>query len=62
LKKLFDFLHSINCFVVMSNSNEPEIVDMFNSYNINIISVKRFINSKVSERNISKTELLITNF
>lgn len=61
LKEFVDKLTERGVKVVVSNADTEFIKELYKDYTINIVEVKRVINSKVQERNKIYTELVITN-
>ena len=61
LKSMCDYLHSRNCYFLLSNSNTSFIKSLYNQYSIKEVITNRKISSKTSSRgNVS--ELLISNY
>ncbi|MGD1835630.1 MAG: DNA adenine methylase [Nitrososphaeraceae archaeon] len=63
LAKIFKDLANRKCKVLLSNSNTPYILDLYNEFsdNIKLVAVSRLINSKSSYR-LGYKELLISNY
>lgn len=61
LFKVFSELDKRGCYVMLSNSATDFIKDLYNEYNVNIVSAKRNINSKGAKRG-AIDEVLITNY
>jgi DNA adenine methylase len=63
LAKIFRTLTDRKCMVVLSNSDTPEIRELYSDpdYSIEEINVLRSINSNASKR-VGRRELLIRNF
>lgn len=62
--RLYEFcceLHKRGIRFLQSNSDVPHIRELYNSFNINTVSVSRRINSNISKRN-AVNELVITNY
>lgn len=51
LKKEFDRLVKIGCHVLLTNSDNPVIMDLYKEYEIKIIETKRMISSNPNTRN-----------
>lgn len=62
VRAMMDRLTTRGCKVIVSNSDTPFVRDLYRSYRVIDISVKRVINSKASERKTVKSELLIVNY
>ena len=60
LKKVCDNIDEKNAYFILSNSNHPEIVQLYNKYRVEEVDMRRSINSKGNRRGKIK-ELLITN-
>ncbi|MBZ0184027.1 MAG: Dam family site-specific DNA-(adenine-N6)-methyltransferase [Melioribacteraceae bacterium] len=50
LKKEFDRLVKLGCYVILTNSDHPEIIELYSEYNIKIIETKRLISSNPKTR------------
>ncbi len=50
LKLEFDRLVSLGCHVILTNSDHPEIINLYNEYKIRIIDTKRLISSNPNTR------------
>lgn len=61
LAKVFRDLDSKGCYVMLSNSNAPLILELYKDYQINEIQANRAINCKPDGRG-KITELVITNY
>ncbi|MGH7886097.1 MAG: Dam family site-specific DNA-(adenine-N6)-methyltransferase [Thermodesulfobacteriota bacterium] len=61
LKEEFDRLVKIGCHVLLTNSNHPVILDLFNEYEIKIIKTKRLISSNTKSRNGEDIIIIGTN-
>lgn len=46
-----DRLYKIGCYVMLTNSNHPFIMDLYQKYNVQVFNTKRMINSKSAKRN-----------
>lgn len=60
LKELCDNINHKNAFFILSNSNHPDIVDLYSEYSQKKIGMRRSINSNGNNRGKIK-ELLISN-
>jgi len=60
LKRIFDMLNYKGCKVVMSNSATPLIFELYEKYNVHIVSAKRSINSNGALRK-GIDEVIISN-
>lgn len=47
--------------LMLSNSCTPEVEELYNGFNLNLVSAKRFINCKGEKRN-GASELIVTNY
>lgn len=61
LKSVFTDLAQKGCFVMLSNSNTPYIIDLYKDFNINYLYAARSINSKGDKRGKIK-EVVVTNY
>jgi DNA adenine methylase len=61
LKKVFDELSDIGCYVALSNSDTAQIKELYENYNIKTVKSFRSINSDISKRG-SINELLILSY
>ena len=61
LKIMCDYLDSIHCYFLLSNSNTSYIKDMYRRYNIKEVITDRNISSKITSRG-KVSELLISNY
>jgi len=61
LKETFDKLNDRGCLILESNSNAPEIQELYKDYHLTPIMAPRFINARASGRKKIQ-ELAITNF
>lgn len=50
LKEEFDRLVKIGCFVLLTNSDHPAIIDLYKDYEIRIVETKRLISSNPETR------------
>lgn len=60
LAALFRELHKRSCFVMLTNHDTPLIRELYEGYHLEVVSVRRAINSDATKR--SGTEVIITNF
>ena len=60
LSKLFKRLSDKGCYCMLTNHNTPLIQELYQDYNIDVVSVRRAINSDASKR--TGTEVIITNY
>lgn len=51
LKNMFDRLVEIGCFVLLTNSNHPFVLELYNEYEIKVVDTKRLISSNPKTRN-----------
>lgn len=61
LFKVFKGLADKNVNVMLSNSYNEKMLELYNEFNINIVNVNRFINSDASKRTGLK-EIIVTNY
>lgn len=61
LKETFDELTSKGCYVLLSNSATPFILDLYHEYDPIVVSANRFINSNASGRGKIE-EVLVNNY
>ena len=61
LKTEFDRLVELGCYVVLTNSNHPTILELFKDYQIKVIETKRFISSNPDTRNGKDIIVIGTN-
>jgi len=61
LKKEFDRLIKIGCYVLLTNSNHPVILELYQNYEIKIIETKRLISSNPKTRNGKDIIVIGTN-
>ncbi|OHD12001.1 MAG: DNA methyltransferase [Spirochaetes bacterium GWD1_27_9] len=61
LKKVYDYLNEIGCFVLLSNSSTPYIKDLYKNYSIITVNAKRNINSVGNSRGKIE-EILVKNY
>ena len=50
LKKEFDRLVNLGCYVILTNSDHPFIIELYNEYEIKKIETRRMINSDAKKR------------
>lgn len=50
LKKVFDALVAKGCYVILTNSDHPFILDLYNEYRIEIVETKRLISRNANTR------------
>jgi DNA adenine methylase len=55
LAMLFKKLHKKGCYLMLTNHNTPLINDLYKDFNIDVVGVKRMINSDVSNRKGEET-------
>ena len=60
LRNVVDELTKRNCYCIITNSNEEFIKDIYKNYKIQVVDVKRMINSDASNR--KGQEVIITNY
>lgn len=60
LSELFKELTDKGCYCMLTNHNTPFVNELYNDFNIEVVPVKRFINSDASNRN--GEEVIITNY
>lgn len=53
-------LSNLGCFVMLTNSNHPYIVDLYKNYNMQVFETRRMINSKSGKR--KGQDILVTNY
>lgn len=59
LKLTFDMLVDKGCKVLLSNSNNQKIIDLYSSYSIKTFEVNRNLNSNAKKRKDSASEILV---
>lgn len=60
LAHLYHTLSSRGCYCMLTNHNTPFIRELYNDFNIDVVAVRRAINSDASKR--TGTEVIITNY
>lgn len=60
LAQLYRTLSDRGCYCMLTNHNTPFIQEMYAGFNIDVVSVRRAINSDASKR--TGTEVIITNY
>ncbi len=60
LSKLFRSLTDRGCYCMLTNHNTPFIRNLYEGFNIDVVAVRRAINSDASKR--TGTEVIITNY
>lgn len=61
LAKTFSELSNRGCFVMLSNSHNPWIIDLYKAYNVKVVHASRMINCKAEGRGKIE-EVIITNY
>ena len=61
LAKVVENLDTKKCKILLSNSNTEHIRNLYSTFNLKEVKVKRAINSKASKR-LGHTELIISNY
>ncbi len=61
LAKVVQDLDTKKCKILLSNSNTEFIRNLYSTFNLKEVKVKRAINSKASKR-LGQTELIISNY
>jgi len=57
---LYEELDKKGCYLILTNSNTPEILKLYNKFNIKILNTKRNINSKGNLR--TGKDIIVTNY
>lgn len=60
LAQLYRTLSSRGCYCMLTNHNTPFIRELYDDFNIDVVAVRRAINSDASKR--TGTEVIITNY
>lgn len=60
LAQLYRTLSDRGCYCMLTNHNTPFIQELYAGFNIDVVSVRRAINSDASKR--TGTEVIITNY
>ena len=60
LAKIFKKLDRKGCYLILTNSNSPEIHKLYKDYNIEVVSTKRNINSKGNKR--TGEDIIVSNY
>lgn len=60
LAKLYKELSKKGCYLILTNSSSPKILDLYKEFNIKIFNTKRNINSKGDKR--SGQDIIVTNY
>ena len=62
LKAFIDTLHVQNCKVMCSNSDLPEIRELYHNYGFSKVKAVRNVSPKAENKNLQVEELVITNY
>ena len=60
LASLFKELHKKGCYLILTNSNSPEVHKLYKKFSIKILNTKRNINSKGNLR--TGKDIIVTNY
>ena len=60
LAQLYKSLSDKGCYCMLTNHNTPLVNELYNDFTIEVVPVKRFINSDASNR--KGEEVIITNY
>ena len=60
LANLYEELDKKGCYLILTNSNSPEILKLYKKFNIKILNTKRNINSKGNLR--TGKDIIVTNY
>lgn len=60
LGRLYKNLSDRGCYCMLTNHNTPLIQELYKDYNVDVVSVRRSINSDASKR--TGTEVIVTNY
>ena len=60
LATIYEKLHEKGCYLILTNSNSPEILKLYKKFNIKILNTKRNINAKGNLR--TGKDIIVTNY
>tara|TARA_E500000178_G_C16828478_1_gene664900 strand:- start:48 stop:884 length:837 start_codon:yes stop_codon:yes gene_type:complete len=60
LASIYEKLHEKGCYLILTNSNSPEILKLYKKFNIKILNTKRNINAKGNLR--TGKDIIVTNY
>ena len=60
LASLYRKLSDSGCYCMLTNHNTPFIRELYDGFNIDVVAVRRAINSDASKR--TGTEVIVTNY
>ena len=60
LATIYEKLHEKGCYLILTNSNSPEILKLYKKFDIKILNTKRNINAKGNLR--TGKDIIVTNY